>query len=578
MMMRWPASSTRSRAVIVTQISTSSTSSSSPNSSLSWSSSSSAWLVPRNQRGLFHYRAAAPTALPSQVPSGPRLFLATNSANHMPQQHMSTAAAPKRSRTLTLESMNKDILRVEYAVRGEIAIRADDLRKQLAEKPGSLPFKSIVNCNIGNPQQLRQKPITFFRQVAALVDYPDLLEEENLATTKKLFAGDAIARAKSYLKAVGSTGAYSHSQGVPIVRQEVAKFILDRDGFPSDPDNIFLTAGASPGVQLCLQAIIAHQNVGVMIPIPQYPLYSATVSFCNGKAVPYYLDESSSWGLSVEELRRSLKEGQTAGVEVRALAVINPGNPTGQCLSEKNMSEIIDFCHENRLILLADEVYQTNVYEPNELPFHSFKKVLKSKGSNFEDVELISFHSVSKGMVGECGRRGGYFECTGIDPKVKDQLYKMSSISLCPPVQGQLMVGLMVNPPKQGDESFPLYNKEMTGIYESLRRRAVTLRNALNKLEGVSCNPAQGAMYLFPTITLPPKAVEAAKAAGKQPDEFYCLELLNNTGVCVVPGSGFLQKEGTWHFRSTFLAPEDEMDEFANSLTIFHKQFLDKYR
>lgn len=477
---------------------------------------------------------------------------------------------------LSVDSMNQDIIRVEYAVRGEIAIRAEQLRQQLVDKPGSLPFNSIVNCNIGNPHQLLQRPVTFFRQVAALVDYPDLLKSENLVQTQKLFASDAIARATSYVKAVGSVGAYSHSQGVPIVRKEVSQFLMERDGFPSDPEDIFLTSGASLGVQLCLQALISSPDVGIMIPIPQYPLYTAAISLYNGMPVPYFLDEENHWGLSVEELKKSLEKAKVSGSNVRALCVINPGNPTGQCLSEENMSQIIDFCHENRLILLADEVYQTNVYQP-EIPFFSFKRVLRSKGPAFDNFELISFHSISKGMIGECGRRGGYFECVGIDPKVKEQLYKIASVSLCPPVHGQLMVGLMVNPPKEGDASFDLYQSEISKIYESLKRRAKTLSDALNKLEGVSCNPAQGSMYLFPTITLPKKAVEAAKAVGKQPDEFYCLELLNNTGVCVVPGSGFLQKEGTWHFRSTFLAPEEQMEEFANGLKRFHESFMTKF-
>ncbi|KAJ3089021.1 Alanine--glyoxylate aminotransferase 2, mitochondrial, partial [Physocladia obscura] len=121
---------------------------------------------------------------------------------------------------MSVSSISKEIVKVEYAVRGEIAIRAEELRKQLVEKPGSLPFKQITNCNIGNPQQLKQRPITFFRQVSALVDYPDLLAEKNDAVTKTLFAPDAIARAKKYLGAIGSTGAYSHSQGIPVVRDD----------------------------------------------------------------------------------------------------------------------------------------------------------------------------------------------------------------------------------------------------------------------------------------------------------------------------------------------------------------------
>ncbi|KAJ3076812.1 hypothetical protein HDU99_001303, partial [Rhizoclosmatium hyalinum] len=423
-----------------------------------------------------------------------------------------------------------------------------------------------------------QKPITFFRQVASLVDYPDLLQEDKLPITKQLFATDAVERAKTYLGAIGSAGAYSHSQGIPAVRKEVAAFIEARDGYPADPENIFLTAGASPAVQLVLNALISHSKVGIMIPIPQYPLYTASIALFNGTVVPYYLDEAKSWGLSTEELGRSLKKARAEGTEVRALCLINPGNPTGQCLSWDNMKEIVAFCKKERLVLLADEVYQTNIYKPEELPFHSFKKVVKSMGPEYNDFELISFHSVSKGMIGECGRRGGYFECTNIDSKVMAEFYKICSISLCPPVQGQLMVGLMTNPPKEGDVSYPVYRKEMDDIYVSLKRRAESLAQALNKLEGVSCNAAEGAMYLFPTITLPAGAVAAAKKLGKQPDELYCLELLNETGVCVVPGSGFLQKEGTWHFRSTFLAPEAQMGEFAQSLAGFHAKFMDKYR
>ncbi|KAJ3416373.1 hypothetical protein HDV05_001941 [Chytridiales sp. JEL 0842] len=485
---------------------------------------------------------------------------------------------------LQLSKINPDVVRVEYAVRGEIAIRAEQLRQQLAEKPGSLPFSKIVNCNIGNPQQLKQRPITFFRQVASLVDYPDLIEDmkrgdERAKVLASWFPKDAVERAETYLKDIGSTGAYSHSQGIPIIRKEVARFIEARDGYPSNPNNIFLTAGASPGVQAVLQAIISRNSVGIMIPIPQYPLYTASIDLFNGRAVPYYLDESQHWGMSLPELERTLHEARNAGTEVRALCVINPGNPTGQTLSEANMREIVDFCHRENLVILADEVYQTNVYMPSQLPFHSFKKVLMSMGPKYNtSVELISFHSVSKGMVGECGKRGGYFECTNIDPEVMEQFYKIASISLCPPVPGQLMVGLMVNPPTKGSPSYPLFEQETTGIYKSLQRRAAQLSKALNSLEGVTCNDAQGAMYLFPSITLPAKAVAHAEKLGKLPDEFYCMELLNATGVCVVPGSGFRQKEGTWHFRSTFLAPEEEMGAFVESLGKFHKGFMDKYR
>lgn len=180
------------------------------------------------------------------------------------------------------------------------------------------------------------------------------------------------------------------------------------------------------------------------------------------------------------DLTNALKKARNEGTDVRALVIINPGNPTGQCLSKERMQQVIEFCHKERIMLLADEVYQTNVYEPDARPFHSFKKVLREMGPAYDEFELVSFHSVSKGMIGECGRRGGYFECTGnftflltcarslgFDQIVLDQIYKLCSIMLCPNVPGQIMVELMINPPKPGEPSFEKYENEIKSLYSS---------------------------------------------------------------------------------------------------------------
>lgn len=111
-------------------------------------------------------------------------------------------------------------------------------------------------------------------------------------------------------------------------------------------------------------------------------------------------------------------------------------------------------------------------------------------GEDYGDFELISFHSVSKGVAAECGRRGGYFELTGIDPRVNAQFYKLASVSLCPNISGQFMLDLVLNPPQEGDPSYALYHKETTEIFASLKRRSEKLCAALNALEGVSCNKA----------------------------------------------------------------------------------------
>ena len=136
----------------------------------------------------------------------------------------------------------------------------------------------------------------------------------------------------------------------------------------------------------------------------------------------------------------------------------------------------------------------------------------------------------------------------------------------------------MVRPPKEGDESFPLYAKERDEILISLKKRSTRITAALNTLEGVSCTSIDGALYAFPTITLPIKAIETAKLKGIEADAFYCMELLEQTGIVVVPGSGFGQKEGTYHFRTTILPPEESIDEVISLLTKFHQEFLSYYK
>ncbi len=147
-------------------------------------------------------------------------------------------------------------------------------------------------------------------------------------------------------------------------------------------------------------------------------------------------------------------------------------------------------------MIMADEVYQANIYN-NSKPFVSFRKVLKQmqeQSTKFKDVQLVSFHSTSKGMIGECGKRGGYFEAIGFPADVRAEFYKLASISLCPNVIGQLTVGLMVNPPSKSDASYSQYTKEVADIYESLKRRAQKVTTALRSLEGVTCNESEGAM------------------------------------------------------------------------------------
>ncbi|XP_020104480.1 alanine aminotransferase 2 [Ananas comosus] len=513
--------------------------------------------------------------LSRSAPSSPLCSSSSSSAA------AAAAAAAMSSTTITsspvsVESINPKVLKCEYAVRGEIVSHAQRLQEELQTKPGSHPFDEILYCNIGNPQSLGQQPITFFREVLALCDHPSLLDKDE---THGLFSADAIARAWQILDVIPgrATGAYSHSQGIKGLRDAIAAGIAARDGFPANPEDIYLTDGASPAVHMMMQLLLRSENDGILCPIPQYPLYSASIALHGGSLVPYYLDEAAGWGLETSELKKQLEEARSKGINVRALVVINPGNPTGQVLGEENQREIVEFCKNEGLVLLADEVYQENIYVEDK-KFNSFKKVARSMGYGEEDLHLVSFQSVSKGYYGECGKRGGYMEVTGFRADVREQIYKVASVNLCSNISGQILASLVMNPPKVGDESYESYVAERDGILSSLARRAKALEDAFNNLEGVTCNKAEGAMYLFPRICLPQKAIEAARAVNKAPDAFYALRLLEATGIVVVPGSGFGQVPGTWHFRCTILPQEDKIPAIISRLKAFHEAFLDEFR
>lgn len=328
-----------------------------------------------------------------------------------------------------------------------------------------------------------------------------------------------------------------------------------------------------------MHIICASEKTGILVPIPQYPLYTATLSLLDARCVPYELQEETNWSTNLDTIKQSLQHARDNGTDVRAIVIINPGNPTGGSLAADDISSILEFAAAESLVVLADEVYQTNIFQGQ---FTSFKKALgalqaspKNADGRFDTLELASLHSISKGMVGECGHRGGYMELVGFDKQVVEQIYKFVSISLCPPVIGQCIVEMMVNPPKPGEPSHDLYRREYDGIFDGLQQRATALFDAFKQMDGVECQQPQGSMYLYPTIKLPEKAIKAAKDDGKAPDEFYVSKMLDATGVCMVAGTGFGQHEGTAHFRTTFLAPGTE---WVSRITKFHEGFMNEYR
>lgn len=460
--------------------------------------------------------------------------------------------------------VNQNIIDLEYAVRGKIPQRAAILKKE---------GKQIIPCNIGNPQALGQKPISFYRDVLSLLENPKLIGRERSLDYKgqKLISDYSLNIADDILTHMETgLGAYTESKGFYFIREAVAKYIDRRDGIDltksellANPDNIFLTDGASEGAKAVLELLISNSKDGIMIPIPQYPLYSATIKRCGGTQVNYYPDEDDDWSLNIDNLEEAILVAKKNGINVKGIVVINPANPTGAILVEESIKQVINFAEKYDLAIVADEVYQENLYGGE---FISFAKAIGNR-----NITLFSLHSVSKGYYGECGQRGGYLEVRN-PPKVdnssisfNDLLFKVSSVNLCSNSIGQSLVYLMVNPPKEKSDAYETFIGEKNKILDDLYEKATIIRNSFDQMDGMECFGKIGALYLFPRINKLPESKN---------DFEYCMDLLEETGLCVVNGLGFGQKPGTHHLRIAFLPSKALLQSVLPDWINFHNRYV----
>lgn len=479
---------------------------------------------------------------------------------------------------LNKKTIAKCVQEAQYAVRGAVAIRAANIKKEMA-KGKKFKFNKLVPMHSGNPQALRQPPITFGREVLSLCLYDQFHKNVDFSR----YSEDAIERAKHYLENIDvrAVGAYaSHSSGYDPVKQEVIDFIKRRDNIEIDPANLYLSTGASEAIEVFIRLLVSDEKSAVMTPTPNYPLYTAALTMCGGQNVPYMLDESNNWALNVKDLEKSYQQAHDKGLNIKGIAVLNPGNPTGQVLTKQNLRDVLEFAHDKKMLVMADEVYQENIYGDHK--FYSMRSILEEMGDPYKNsLEMVSMHSISKGFTGECGLRGGYFEFVNLDDFAKEMIYKLKSMKFCPPTPGMIALGTMVNPPTEGrnsQASVDLYNKEKNNILDGMERRAKILYDLLNKMEGITTNETQGALYSFAKLDLPKKFIEEAESLGRHPDLHFCLHLVEETGMITVPGSGFGQEEGTAHIRMTNLIYDDDvMDESMDRMHNMVKELHEKY-
>ncbi|XP_057713866.1 alanine aminotransferase 1-like [Corythoichthys intestinalis] len=443
--------------------------------------------------------------------------------------------------------------------------------KQKLEQGVKKPYKDVIDVSWGDPQRAGMKPLSFVRQVLAACFYPQLLDGDNLPLDVKRRAQELLWCCDG-----GSVGSYTNTPGISEIVESIAEFLTRRDGIPADPGNIWIHPGSQMSLMKILSLLVhseASPKSGVLMPVPGHTTTPLSVETLGGVVVPYFLDEECGWEIGVDELRRALDSARGVCQPV-ALYVINPGNPSGHVQSRKSMEEVIRFVAENKLFLLADEVYQSSIYDA-EREFVSYKKLLWELGPPLSHtLELASFHSASKGLLGECGLRGGYVELLNIDPAVMPYVQQSFHMVTCSPVYGQIALALMAKPPQPGDPSYPLYKHETECARSTLLDNVKRVHQVLNSLPAIRCQPVQGGAFAFPRLLLTPKAISKAKEVGMQPDTFYCVGLLEETGLFVSPGSEYGQKEGTYHIRICIMTSADIMEELLRRLSAFHLQFM----
>ncbi len=472
-------------------------------------------------------------------------------------------------------TVNPNIAEMEYAVRGPIPQRAAELSRR---------GQRTIACHIGNPQALGQPPISFYREVLSFLETPGRIARERAlrslyAHHPAAFAGlDSAALSSDYVldlaeqmlaKLGTGLGAYTESKGPLFIREAVAEFIDARDriaatgGVRSNPDAIFLTNGASEAARHIIDILIADPRDGIMIPIPQYPLYSAAIRRAGGVQVNYYPHEESGWTLDRSILEEAIGPARAKGVNVKAVVVINPANPTGAVLPRAAGVQLVEFARDHGLAIIADEVYQENLYGAE---FCSFASLVGN-----QDIPLFSLHSTSKGFYGECGRRGGYLEVRN-PPKLAgralgfiDVLLKQASVSLCANTSGQALTYLMVRPPPEGSAPYRQFAQERESVLHDLFEKATIIKAAFSQMDGVECFGRTGAMYLFPRLNVLPHGTT---------DFDYCMSLLEATGLCTVNGSGFGQRPGTSHLRIAFLPPRALLESVLPEWVRFHNAYV----
>ena len=340
-----------------------------------------------------------------------------------------------------------------------------------------------------------------------------------------------------------NAAAYSDSKGIFAARKAVMHYTQQQGIQGVTLDDIYLGNGASELIVMATNALLNNGDE-LLLPAPDYPLWTAAVSLSGGTPVHYLCDEANGWMPDLRDIRAKITPN------TKGIVVINPNNPTGALYSDELLKGIVALAREHGLVIFADEVY-------DKVLFDGVKHT--AIGSLSHDVLTLTFNSLSKSYR-SCGYRAGWLVVSGDKKPARDYiegLNMLSSMRLCANVPGQWAIQTALG----GYQSINDLVKEGG----RLRRQRDLAYDLMTAIPGVSCVKPSAALYMFPRLDPAMYPI--------QDDQQFINELLQETKVLLVQGSGF-----NWpspdHFRIVFLPHEDDLREAISRIA----RFLDNYR
>jgi alanine-synthesizing transaminase len=345
------------------------------------------------------------------------------------------------------------------------------------------------------------------------------------------------------IRNLSNASAYSDSKGIFAARKAIMQYCQEKGIQGVTLDDIYTGNGVSELIVLAMNALLNNGDE-VLVPAPDYPLWTAAVSLSGGTPIHYLCDEAKEWAPDLADLRSKITP------RTKAIVMINPNNPTGAIYSKAVLTELTQIAREHGLILFADEIYDKMLYDEEQ---HVSLASLSS------DVVVITFNGLSKNYR-SCGYRSGWMVVSGDKSRIKDYiegLNMLSSMRLCANVPGQYAIQTALG----GYQSID----DLDAKGGRIARQRDLAWELITAIPGVSCVKPKSALYLFPKLD--PEMYPIAD------DQEFIADLLREEKVLMVQGSGF-----NWvkpdHFRVVFLPHEDVLKDAIGRFA----RFLERYR